>query len=491
MPHLRPVDPKRVYCMQDASLVLPAEGAPLVFSTDIAHDLAIHLQNKSGDPVDLPVSADAARGGFTIDMHGLKPAALETEVTGTLDGFWGFDPYEGPSFKLRNAQSATWNVPASDASALLAGSQDTLHLQSGSAVCVQKVSAQDSKGKDLKVTWKILKPDELEVQVPLKDEPAGPIKLLVKQFGLATPDRVALSAYSEAAHLDGFTINSGDRQGVLTGKRLDEVSGFELNGIHFVPAKLTGTQGESSLVLVAPSAAATATLPTDEKLTAHVALKDGRVLELQTTVEPPRPKVTLVSKSAEQASAPSALRLGNQDELAQSGRLSFLLKTDVPDKFPHDEQIEVATTDGSSDALLSLGNGGLILQDSQSVLAILNPLKNLGPSAFGALQFRPVDKDSGKGDWQPLAKLVRIPVLTEVRCPDRAEQQCALAGSNLFLLDSVASDPEFKDVVPVPTGYSEATLTVPRPNGTLLYIKLRDDPSTVDNVTLPVLPENY
>jgi hypothetical protein len=30
---------------------------------------------------------------------------------------------------------------------------------------------------------------------------------------------------------------------------------------------------------------------------------------------------------------------------------------------------------------------------------------------------------------------------------------------------------------------------VPRPNGTLLYVKLRDDPSTVDTVVLPVLPD--
>jgi hypothetical protein len=30
---------------------------------------------------------------------------------------------------------------------------------------------------------------------------------------------------------------------------------------------------------------------------------------------------------------------------------------------------------------------------------------------------------------------------------------------------------------------------VPRPNGTLLYIKLRDDPATVNRLVLPVFPE--
>ena len=43
--------------------------------------------------------------------------------------------------------------------------------------------------------------------------------------------------------------------------------------------------------------------------------------------------------------------------------------------------------------------------------------------------------------------------------------------------------------VPVPIGFSDMSLTVPRPNGTLLYLKLRDDPATVDMAVLPVLPE--
>ena len=39
-----------------------------------------------------------------------------------------------------------------------------------------------------------------------------------------------------------------------------------------------------------------------------------------------------------------------------------------------------------------------------------------------------------------------------------------------------------------PLGFAGNTMKVPRPNGTTLYLKLRDDPSTVDLVSLPVLP---
>jgi hypothetical protein len=64
-----------------------------------------------------------------------------------------------------------------------------------------------------------------------------------------------------------------------------------------------------------------------------------------------------------------------------------------------------------------------------------------------------------------------------------------LSGTNLFLIDSVASDPQFTHTSPVPAGFMESTMSVPRPNGTLLYIKLRDDPATVNTLVLPVFPE--
>jgi hypothetical protein len=235
--------------------------------------------------------------------------------------------------------------------------------------------------------------------------------------------------------------------------------------------------------------APTAALQPEEKLVAHVALKDGRVLDLQTTVEAPRPKIALLSKSVQRGPGSSAIRFGNEDELSHGSRLSFFVKAEVPEKFSHNEKIEVATADESFHVLLSEADGNLVLQDSQTVLAFLDPAKNFGPSAFGPLRFRPVDADGAKGDWTPLVNLVRVPSVREIRCPDSPDKQCKLSGSNLFLIDSVASDSQFSHTVPVPAGFVDSTLSVPRPNGTLLYLKLRDDPSAVNMMVLPVLPE--
>jgi hypothetical protein len=496
LPLLRPVDPKQVFCLQQSPLVMPVEGAPLVFSTALAHDWVLHLEAKSGESLNLPVTADASRGGFVIDTHSLHSAALGPKLTGTLRGFWGFSAFDGPEFQVRFSHPKQWTIPAADRNSLIVGRQSTLHLQSDGIACVENVVLQDPAGKDMKSTWKAIEPDKLEVEVPLKDEHAGQMKLKVKELGLANPDVVTLQAYTEAAHLEHFTINTGDPLGVLTGTHLDEVASLELNGVHFLPAKQSQAGSEQSgqehsLELTAQNASEAAGLPANETLPAHATLKDGRVLDVQATIEPPRPKVTLVSENVEQTGLPSQVRFGKLDELPQDGKLSFFLKTAVPASFPRTEKIEVATTDGSSDTTLSVADGSLILQDSSSVLAVLDPIKAFGPGAFGSLRFRAVDADGAKGEWQSIATLVRIPTLKEVRCPDSPDKPCTLEGSNLFLLDAVASDPQFRDAVSVQAGYVSDALDVPRPVGTLLYIKLRDDPETVDTVALPVLPDGH
>jgi hypothetical protein len=488
LPPLRTTDAKQVYCLQKVPLVLPVEGAPLVFSADIAHDFILHVQGKSGAGLNLPARPDAANGGFVVDTQTADAATLDPDVTGTLRGFWGFEAFDGPSFHLRTSRSAHWSIPPADASALIVGREDIIHLQASGAVCVDTLSIQDAQGREPKTSWKLAKPEELEIKVALKDQAAGPMKLRLHQFALVHPDEVSVQAYSEAAHLESFVINAGDAQGTLKGSRLDEVERFELKGTRFVPAKLTRANEKDELRLAVSEPNPPALQPT-ERLVARVALKDGRVLELPTVVEAPRPKVTLVSKSIRPGSVPSAISLGSQDELPLDGQISFLLKTEIPNRFPRSERIEVATADESFSVMLSFGDESLLLRDSENLVATLEPMKAFGPSAFGPLQFRPVDPDGGKGDWQTLAVLVRLPVLKEIRCSASPDKPCQLSGANLYLIDSVASDPQFTHTAPVPTGFLDATLSVPHPGDSGLYLKLRDDPSAVSTAALPVTPE--
>ncbi len=491
LPPLRAVDPDEVLCLQKPQLVLPADGAPLVFSTSFARDTVLHVEDKSGHKVDLPLKADAAEGGFRLDARALSSANLDFEVTGSVRGFWGFKPFTGPAYHLFSSRAANWELTGSDSSSLIVGREDTIHLKSPAASCVEAVTFQDRTGKSSKADWKLVKPNELEIKLPLQNVQPGSVKISMKQYGLSANDELSLRAYSEVGHLDHFELNAGDQQGELSGTRLDEVASLDLQGLHFVPAQLSRVNQRDDLQLVASNAAAAAALRPNETLMAKVELKDGRVLSLQTTVKAHRPKVTLVSKNVDTGGADPSVRmkLTNQDDLPLNGRLTFLVKTDVPADFPRDEKIEVAGPDQSFHTNLSVADGSLVLQDAQTVLASLDPLKAFGSSAFGPLRFRPISAEGVKGEWQPLVTLVRVPAFKDVHCPDTPDRQCSLTGTSLFLLDSLASNAQFTPNVAVPVGYSGATLNVPRPNGTLLYFKLRDDPASVNSVALPVLPE--
>jgi hypothetical protein len=63
--------------------------------------------------------------------------------------------------------------------------------------------------------------------------------------------------------------------------------------------------------------------------------------------------------------------------------------------------------------------------------------------------------------------------------------ECTLNGTSLFLIDSIASDPQFTHSVSVPDGYTSSTLSVPRPATGELYLHLRDDPTVANTIVVP------
>lgn len=382
LPPLRAVDATQVFCADKPALVLPVEGAPLVFATDLAHGFVLHVETKSGPGIDLPAKADPARGGLVIDTQTMQSAGVDGEVSGVLRGLWGFRPFDGPRFRLRTSRPAQWIVASKDASALIVGREDTLHLQSPEACCVSEVSLKDENGRSLPAEWKTAKADELEVKIPLQDAATGSVMMTVKQFGLQEADKIPLHTYAEAARLDAFTLHAGDADGVLKGTRLDQVTGLEVNGLHFNADALTRSHQQDELKLVTHDAAAITKLQAGEPIVIHVTLKDGRVLDLNSSVEAPRPRLSILTRSVElEPTTSSTVRLGNQDELPQDARLNFFLKTQAPETFPPSEKVEVATADESFRVFLSVNDGNLTLQDSKTVFAVLDPMKLLGPSA--------------------------------------------------------------------------------------------------------------
>jgi hypothetical protein len=491
-PPLHPVNQSASFCAQQSGLVLPAEGAPLVFATELAHDLMLHIsephgsKKNNGSPINLPLKADPSQGGLVLTEP--APPMPPGDLTGVVFGKWGFDDWEGPRYHLRAALAGKWTVAAADQSALVVGREDTLHIEGENSLCVDRIEAQTATGSALKLAWKSPKPELLEVAVPLKDAAPGPVNLEIYQFGMEKPDELALKAYAEAASLDRLTLNVGDAEALLKGNRLDEVAKVSLGEITWTPAALSRVQDFDQLALTAGSS--TSALEPGTRSFAGVQLQDGRLLRVPVTIEPRRPQVTLLSKGTqdEASAAPSSVHLGNSDDLPVERRLVFFLRSGVPKSFPRDEKVEVAATDGSFRTVLGLADGSLMLEDAKTALGVVEPLARFGSSAFGPLRTRALSADGVAGDWLALGTLVRLPGFKELHCPRSVAKLCTLTGTNLFLAASIAATPEFDNAADVPQEFTGTQLVVPHPANGVLYLKLRDDPETVQTLTLPVMP---
>ena len=484
-PPLHPSNPSDQFCAQKRDLVLPAEGAPVVYATPEVHDLKLHIEAKSG-PVDVPLKTDAAAGGLILAQA--MPPLPPGDLIAVVKGKWGFDDWEGPRFRLVSPEPGKWVVASGDQLALVVGREDTLHISGANTLCVEKIEATLRGARSVALPWKSPKPDALELSVPLKEADPGPVAIDIVEYGMSKPDKITLMAYSEAASLEKLKLSAGDTDAELTGNRLDDVAKASLDGIVWTPVDLKRVQDQDQLKMKADKD--TASLEPDKHYTAKVLLRDGRELKVPVRVEAPRPQVTLLSKGIqdEETADPSPVRLGSPDDFPVGRRLVFFLKSKTPATFPRDERVEVAAADDSFHTTLSLSDGTLMLEDANTALAVVEPLAKFGSSAFGPVQARAISGEGVTGDWLSLGTLVRLPGFKELRCPRSVARPCTLTGTNLFLAESVASSPEFDNAVDVPADFTGTQLTVPHPANGVLYLKLRDDPATVQTLALSVVP---
>jgi hypothetical protein len=624
-PPLRAADAKQVSCLAKPGVVLPVEGAPLVFSTGFAHDLVLHLNYPAGakpnpsQPQDLPLAADAFHGGLVLapipkrrtlpatavkasppaspaadpadtepTAHAAKPSPPASssidpaELTGTVQGSWGFGSFTGPTLPLQDAPGEDWKLAADDP--LIAGKNQHLVLTSTGSACVQNIALEPAPAKPEKVTWKSAdgpddKPNSIEVTLDRPAQSSGPLHLAIHQYGDPKPATVSLVSYSEPAKLIGIEFHAGDTTAVLMGSFLEQVQHVKFAGATFDPQKSAMIQPDAdaapagpkeSLPLAITAGAKPPALPAGDKLTAQVALKDGRTLPLEFTVAPARPSVTIISRADvrpdDAAKTQWPIKLASQSDLPVGDSLLFSLKS--AQRFPRTGTLEVASADDSLHTALSVANNSLILEDPQAVLATLQPLKAFGDSAFGPIRLRAVAPDGSAGEWLPLVTLVRLPTISGLSCPvaaaapqpststlatsaapaagsvtpapasteskatpaspapnsapvtpgeaDTAAPQgppkaappaapsqtatsaappaatppasCTLTGAGLYFIDSISTDESFTNPVRVPEGFVGSSLTAPPPTGAEYYLRLRDDPTAIDTLTLPAGP---
>ena len=437
-PPLRPADPNEVTCLIKPSVVLPIDGAPLVFSTDFAQNLVLHLDTPPGAPAepDIPLIPDAYYGGLVLQknqphhvpLHDAKPLVpnpptsataqappappakpqpMPVMLTGVIKGRWGFDEYTGPTVKLQQLPGSDWTIVAPSSTGkestydLIAGHTATLLLNSTGSACVHTITAHPSTQTEFPVPFKPApksdQPNVLALTLPLEhDLTPGDLHLAIQQYEQPTADELSTRTFSEPSRVTAVEIHAGDRALVVTGTRLGEIEKVTLGDLTFSPAPDASydTQPADSdlpgtLHFALPANVPAPATHASQSLTASIHLRDGRTLTQPLTVAASRPVISLLRKSTMPDSKITNIYLSNADDLPLTSLLAFTLKS--PDRFPRNGQIEIETLDGTLRTVLTLApSGGLLLQDPHTIVATLDPLRSFGPSAFGALHMRAI-----------------------------------------------------------------------------------------------------
>jgi len=448
-PPLRPADANYIACLIKPSVVLPIEGAPLVFSTDFSHEVVLHLNPPPGAPAepDIPLIPDAYQGGLVLqqtplhhrELHDPKllkpepapstpagtPAAKPDEaakpdqaktpapatpahapqpkpvlITGTIQGRWGFDPFTGPTVTLQQLPGTGWHIveptEAAPNTSLIAGRSSQLLVSSTGSACIHTITAHPTNSTDdMPIQFKPSpKPEDLNLvnlSMPLQHaETPGNLHLAILQYGQPKTDDLAARTFSEPAHIVSIELHAGDRSLLLKGTSLAQVERLSLGDLNFspVPPAADDLTSTDTLRVALPADSPAPPTHVDDHLTARIRLRDGRNLSIPVVVSLPRPVITLLRKNAA-TPLNTEIALTDSNDLPLSQPVSFTLKSPAP--FPRNGQIEIETLDGTLRTVLTLApSGGLLLQDPHTVVATLDPLRSFGPSAFGPLHLRAV-----------------------------------------------------------------------------------------------------
>ena len=174
-------------CFGAKQPLLPLVIGPLFFATAYAHDLALRVHLPEGGKLDLPLTPDATRGGLAFGPPVSMPAGLTGELSATVHGMWGFEPFVGPEVKLQTAGGWQWQPTATTKS-------DGRQLLSGApAACISAVTVTTAHGGTQPASWKISDEHEIAVTLPAMGEKLEPVTLAIVGPEGTVPARVTIA----------------------------------------------------------------------------------------------------------------------------------------------------------------------------------------------------------------------------------------------------------------------------------------------------------
>ncbi len=167
---LHPVNPEDNFCAMKPGLVLPAEGAPLVFATELAHDLVLQMETtriERAPAVDLPLKADPGKGGLVPSEPLPKLPEWRADRRGSRQV--GIRRLGGAA--IPSVHGAAGQVERDCHRSIGAGGGPRRHaaLRRRNLGLRGEGGSADRSAATRTLAWKSPKPDTLEVTMPLKD----------------------------------------------------------------------------------------------------------------------------------------------------------------------------------------------------------------------------------------------------------------------------------------------------------------------------------
>jgi len=494
-PPLRAVDPASTYCASSPSAVLPAEGAPLIFSTEYARGLSLSVKDSAGADVEIPVRASAEAGGLVLN-GGRLDGDFDPTVEAKLHGYWGFSPFEGPTFRLDTGAARAWTVlEPTQSMSLIAGRTAAVQLHAAATACLDTVEVATSGAAMKSAPWKQVSPGGVAVTLPLEGVKPGNFELVIHERGGGTPQRLKLTAYVPETDIRAITIHAGDATATITGDKLEEIARMDFHGVNYAPVEAQATDGGVGFIAQDPVAASK--LTTGENGMAHIILHDGRSLTVPVVVATPTPRIDLIDESYNELEPKGRLRLilGASDVVPSGASLTFSFRVEAPDKLSPASAVEVSV-EGEARSVRADISSGLFLEDAHVGVVTVDTGRAFANASAGPLKFRLVSGD-GVSNWRSLGTLVRVPELYSLKCPkgvggaDRSASDpnsaggtCVITGARLFMLAAVSDHEDFTHAVKVPPGYASGSLSIPAPTGKRLYVTLRDAATIINAVAL-------
>ena len=220
---------------------------------------------------------------------------LKTPAAPGFTGSQGIRSLRGPRFHARGCARAVL------AAHLRRRGRRTRSTCTRSVNCVESVFLRDAAGKETRLEWKSVKPDELELRLPLQEASAGLWTLLVRQYGQTQPQGARAACIHRSRAPESFTLHAGDlghaQRATVWTRSTSSLSRVWSSP----PGPSAPAMATMSSRCSAPRGRSAVSFKQGDGTKARVALKDGRAFEVGVAIDAPRPSASLIGKLAQSA----------------------------------------------------------------------------------------------------------------------------------------------------------------------------------------------